>query len=375
MASLNGLNTCRDVCRTAERDSNEYIRVGEAVQLSVESPLIVESENGLNALTIAESNAGNAIIVNGGTGTLGVTANGNVTVQSTANNISLQALSGIAYVNGQTVSLNSNAIQINASAGETHTVTGTLLVNVVGTEAHNPSQAFSVNSNAIVLVSDDANPNNNTTGVTIQANTASGNAGLLLQNANATPKAYTITVPGATAGGLIQGNLQIFSYNNGSYQNEILNVDNAGGVMTLISKLDIQGAGATTAIRPSGALGPANSIQTQASKYWDAITDISDVITLDYSRFNSIMYVNAVSGTIAFNKFQMRPLADSMPLGTTVAICRDPASTVGRTIELLYDTTVLYSSPDNTTANVVYTFTKVKTTNTSADWVILGVGL
>lgn len=374
MASYgNGLNTSRDVCRTGLPDSAEFLRVGDQIELV--SPLVVESANGLHALTIAESSAGNATIVNDGTGSLGITANGWVTAQSTNSNITVQALNGTAYVNGQTAEINGNIVEINASAGETHTVTGTLLVNVVGTEAHIPSQGFSVNSNAIVLVSDDANPNNNTTGVTIQANTASGNCGLLLQNANATPKAYTITVPGATAGGLIQGNLQIFSYSGGSYQNEILNVDNAGGLMTLINKLDIQGAGASTDIRPSGALGPANSIQIQASKKWEAITDTQDVITLDYSRFNSIMYVNAVSGTIAFNKFQIAPLADSMPLGTTVAICRDPASTVGRTVELLYDTTVLYSSPDNTTANVVYTFTKVKTTNTSADWVILGVGL
>lgn len=389
-----------------------YVRADRAV---VESPLVITSPDKNDTLTLTMPDNGEASIVNDAfLGKLAIQAQSDISITSSLGNVNITGddvnlkqlnptglLRGNIYLDieaednmrlqsANVLDISGGAVQIESTANipittgsvilkapdgttgittNVNNVSGNGYVNCAGT--YNVSApAVYLTAPAISLKSDLGVPGSPATGVSILANTTGANTALLLQNNNTTPAGYEMVVGGTTAGGITEGHLQVFSYSGGTYQAQLLDFSNDGTNANIINSLNVGKSGSNYVITPVSAPTGSGNLQIQASQQFYKFNDTFDLIGMGYNHFNCLMYINCVSSGGGVNNFQVQPVGDQMPIGTTIKMCRDPASNPAQTLSLTYGSTTMVNIGSGD-ANKVYTFTKVNANGNINDWVQL----
>lgn len=272
MSFGNGLNGSRDVYRTGDLASNEFLRVGDAI--SITSPLIIESATGNETLELAEGPTGQALIRNNsvlpGGGEMVIQSNQDTTVQSVLGDVVLNAT--LAQVK-----TNSAGILMTSTAGEQHNITGNFGVTATGTGSVVSNgnmvvggQNLSLNGGGItatgyVNVNPPAQAGTNASGAITVSNGSTGTA---------PNTSYTFWAEGDVPNaGRTPGNLDLIRINAGGSL-PLMNITPAGD-------LTLEPAGATLSapeVRvtapPAGVIAPTNttglSQQNLQPVLWDS---------------------------------------------------------------------------------------------------------
>jgi hypothetical protein len=232
------------------------------------------------------------------------------------------------------------------------------------------------NNNAISLTSPTSVPGSASTGVSIVATTAGGNAGLLLQNAESPPAGYEFLVGGTSGGGVATNNFQLFTYSGGGFQGKVIDATNNAKSITLANDcLQLTTLDANNNIqivgRASGSLRGLINIASGKPYYNENYVD--DLTGVDWTFYNSYNIARfAKPGH--FTNITLDGTSDFVPLGTEINVYPSSIGFDSDGVQFLYNAVVMpggnWGTPSANPGNwdKLYRYIKVNTTNTTADW-------
>jgi hypothetical protein len=228
---------------------------------------------------------------------------------------------------------------------------------------------------------------------------------LEFDNGTAAAQKYKWYAANTSGGGLVAGNLQLYSYNNSSNsiapvlditpQNDAnapattvygnLDVNNDGvallsvtpNIVSVLNGVSVSKTGSNCVIDAiNSQFNTYNNLQIRAAQYFNSFALQFDSAALLTQQFNCLLYVTLIppasGGT--FQTLGISGVGNLLPIGTTLNICLSQASANTQTLQVIYDSPSILLNLTSADYNKVFTLVKVADNNASTDWVKLTPG-